>query len=184
MKLKGLNEYDICNYRAPSMFLIFPNCSFKCDKECGRPICQNSALAHEPEIEVRSIDLIKRKKKNPLTHAIVCGGLEPFDSWDDLWSFICVFRGFSNDPVIIYTGYIEEEIKDKINFLARFGNIIVKFGRFMPDSPHIFDTVLGVELASNNQYAKRLQIENGEMLDDDSIANRRKNKTEEYGYGN
>ena len=184
MKLKGLNEYDICNYRAPSMFLIFPNCSFKCDKECGRPICQNSALAHEPEIEVRAIDLIHRYLKNPLTHAIVCGGLEPFDSWDDLWSFICVFRGFSNDPVIIYTGYIEEEIKDKINFLARFGNIIVKFGRFMPDSPHIFDTVLGVELASNNQYAKRLQIENGEMLDDDSIANRRKNKTEEYGYGN
>jgi hypothetical protein len=52
MKLKGLNDYDICNYKEPSMFLIFPNCSFKCDKECGRPVCQNSALAHEPIIEI------------------------------------------------------------------------------------------------------------------------------------
>lgn len=182
MKLKGLVDYDICNYKTPSMFLIFPNCSFKCDKECGRSICQNSALAREPEVEVRAIDLIHKYLNNSLTHAIVCGGLEPFDSWDDLWSFICVFRGFSNDPVIIYTGYTEEEIEDKVDFLSRFGNIIVKFGRFIPDSPHIFDTVLGVELASNNQYAKAFNYKEG-MSDDDSIANSRKNKVEEHNYG-
>lgn len=154
MKLKGLNEYDICNYKDPSMFLIFPNCTFKCDKECGRPICQNSALAREAEIEIKSIELVHRYLNNPLTHAVVCGGLEPFDSWDDLWSFICVFRGFSKDPIIIYTGYKEEEISEKIDFLSKLDNIIVKFGRFIPDSPHIFDTILGVKLASNNQYAK------------------------------
>ena len=156
MKLKGLNDYDICNYKDPSMFLIFPNCTFKCDKECGRPICQNSALAHEPEAEIRSIDVVQRYLNNSLTHAIVCGGLEPFDSWDDLWSFICVFRGFSKDPIIIYTGYKEEEVQDKIEFLSQLDNIIVKFGRFIPNSPHIFDTILGVELASNNQYAKNI----------------------------
>jgi len=156
MKLKGLNDYDICNYKNPSMFLIFPNCTFKCDKECGREICQNSALAHEPEVEIRSIDVVQRYLNNSLTHAIVCGGLEPFDSWDDLWSFICVFRGFSKDPIIIYTGYKEEEVQDKIEFLSQLDNIIVKFGRFMPNSPHIFDTILGVELASNNQYAKNI----------------------------
>lgn len=184
MKLKGLVEYDICNYKAPSMFLIFPNCSFKCDKECGRPICQNSALAHEPEIEVRAIDLIHKYLNNPLTHAIVCGGLEPFDSWDDLWSFICVFRCFSKDPVVIYTGYIKEEIKDKIDFLARFGNIIVKYGRFIPDSPHIFDTVLGVELASDNQYAEKLNYVYEGIFDGNSTTNYGKDKVEELNYGN
>lgn len=154
MKLKGLNEYDICNYKEPSMFLIFPNCTFKCDKECGRPICQNSALAYEPEAEIRNIDVVQRYLNNSLTHAVVCGGLEPLDSWEELWSFICVFRAFSKDPIIIYTGYKEEEVQDKIEFLSQVNNIIVKFGRFIPNSPHIFDTVLGVELASNNQYAK------------------------------
>lgn len=156
MKLKGLNDYDICNYKEPSMFLIFPNCTFKCDKECGRPICQNSALAHEPEAEIKAVDVVQRYINNSLTHAVVCGGLEPFDSWDDLWSFICVFRGFSKDPIIIYTGYKEEEVQEKIKFLSKLDNIIVKFGRFIPDSPHIFDMVLGVELASNNQYAKNI----------------------------
>ena len=156
MKLKGLNDYDICNYKEPSMFLIFPNCTFKCDKECGRSICQNSALAHEPEVEIKAVDVVQRYINNSLTHAVVCGGLEPFDSWDDLWSFICVFRGFSKDPIIIYTGYKEEEVQERIKFLSKLDNIIVKFGRFIPDSPHIFDTVLGVELASNNQYAKNI----------------------------
>jgi len=154
MKLKGMVDYDICNYKEPSMFLIFPYCTFKCDCECGQPICQNSALAHEKEIEIKDLDLIHRYIDNPLTHALVCGGLEPLDSWEELWSFICVFRAFSKDPIIIYTGYKEEEVQDKINFLSQVNNIIVKFGRFIPNSPHIFDTVLGVELASNNQYAK------------------------------
>ena len=154
MKLKGLNEYDICNYKKPSMFLIFPYCTFKCDKENGSQVCQNSALAHEPEVEIRNIDVVQKYLNNSLTHAIVCGGLEPLDSWEELWSFICVFRAFSKDPIVIYTGYKEEEVQDKINFLSQVNNIIVKFGRFIPNSPHIFDTVLGVELASNNQYAK------------------------------
>lgn len=154
MKLKGLNDYDICNYKEPSMFLIFPYCTFKCDKENGSQVCQNSALAREKEIEVKDLDLIHRYIANPLTHAVVCGGLEPLDSWKELWSFICVFRAFSKDPIIIYTGYKEEEVQDKIEFLSQINNIIVKFGRFIPNSPHIFDTVLGVELASNNQYAK------------------------------
>lgn len=166
MKLLNVVEYDICNYKKPSMFLIFPKCSFKCDKECGRPICQNSVLAREKEIEIQSIKLIHKYLENPLTHAVVCGGLEPFDSWDDLWSFICVFRGFSKDPIIIYTGYKEEEVQDKIIFLSQLDNIIVKFGRFIPDSPHIFDPILGIELASNNQYAVELKrneyiLENG-----------------------
>lgn len=154
MKLKGLVDYDICNYKLPSMFLIFPKCSFKCDHECGQDVCQNSALAREPIIETDIINIVQQYIKNPLTHAVVCGGLEPFDTWNDLYTFCSVFRSFSKDPIIIYTGYYENEIQQYIKLLSKLDNIIVKFGRFIPDSPHIFDTVLGIELASNNQYAK------------------------------
>ena len=154
MKLKGLIDYDICNYKEPSMFLIFPHCSFKCDKECGEPVCQNSALAREPIIEIETIEIIRRYLNNPLTHAVVCGGLEPFDSLEDLNYFLALFRTYSNDPIVIYTGYTEEELKNAESILNDLGNIIVKFGRYIPNSPHIFDAVLGVNLASNNQYAK------------------------------
>ena len=159
MKLKGLIDYDVCNYKIPSMFLIFPNCTFKCDVECGRPICQNSALAHEPTINVRTNTIIQRYIENPLTHAVVCGGLEPFDSWPNLRYFISLFRYFSNDPIVIYTGYKEEELTEIIPVLQEFDNIIVKYGRFIPDSPHIFDALLGVELASDNQYAREYHME-------------------------
>ena len=157
MKLRGLVDYDICNYKVPAMFLIFPFCSFKCDKESHQPICQNSRLMTEPVVTVDTTELIFQYLNNPLTHAVVCGGLEPLDSWDDLISFITLFRGFSKDPIIIYTGYNEDEIDEYINSLQTFDGIIVKFGRFIPNSPHIYDTTLGVELASNNQYAKLLK---------------------------
>ena len=162
MKLKGLVEYDLSNYKAPAMFLIFPYCTFKCDKECGEPVCQNSALAREPIIEVKTSDIVDRYMQNPLTHAIVCGGLEPFDSKIELFRFIALARMFTHDPIVIYTGYKEEELQKEIKELHKFHNIIVKFGRFIPNSPHIFDTVLGVELASNNQYAKYIGVDNNE----------------------
>lgn len=155
MKLKGLVEYDLSNYKIPSMFLIFPKCTFKCDKECGEPVCQNSALAREPIIEIDAMEIVQRYLNNPLTHAVVCGGLEPFDSIDDLGYFLGLFRTFSSDPIVIYTGYTEKESEVIVSWLiTKFGNIIIKFGRFIPNSPHIYDAVLGVELASNNQYAK------------------------------
>ena len=48
----------------------------------------------------------------------------------------------------------QEELKNELPILEQFGNIIIKFGRFIPNSLHKFDDILGVELASNNQYAK------------------------------
>ena len=35
MILKGLIEEDFCNYKKPTMTLMFPYCSFKCDNEAG-----------------------------------------------------------------------------------------------------------------------------------------------------
>jgi hypothetical protein len=58
---------------------------------------------------------------------------------------------------VIYNGYYEMEINHDIEYLRQnYDYIIVKFGRFIPDqAPHL-DTVLGVKLASNNQYAERI----------------------------
>ena len=59
-----------------------------------------------------------------------------------------------NDDVVIYTGYTENEIPAVIHELSQFKNIILKFGRFLPNRPKRFDDVLGVTLASDNQYGK------------------------------
>lgn len=159
MKLKGIVEEDFVQYKKPSMFLIFPKCSFKCDKECGRPICQNGALANSEEIEIDiKQDIIWKYMDNPITEAIVCGGLEPFDSWEDLKCLIMNLRYYTPDDIVIYTGYREYEVsREKIEWLELYGNIIIKFGRFIPDQPNRYDEILGVNLASNNQYAKRLK---------------------------
>jgi hypothetical protein len=46
------------------------------------------------------------------------------------------------------------------------GNLIFKFGRFIPDRPHRFDEVLGVELASDNQFAVNLMEIDAEYAED------------------
>lgn len=154
MVIKGLNECDIVNYKKTSMFIIFPHCSFKCDKECGRNVCQNSALACAPIFEIDTEKIIERYVSNPLTKALVCGGLEPFDSWEELQNLIFNFRQQSIDDIVIYTGYTEEEIKDKVEWLKLYSPIIIKYGRFIPSQEKHYDEILGVDLASPNQYAK------------------------------
>ena len=156
MLIKGIVDEDFVNYKRPSMFINFPNCSFKCDKEAGCAVCQNSALAQEPNIEIDIEELVERYVDNLITSAIVCGGLEPFDSWEDLFSLISELRKKTNNEIIIYTGYNKEEIEEKINILKNFSNIIIKFGRFVPNQEPVYNELLGVKLASNNQYAIRL----------------------------
>lgn len=170
MKIKGLVEEDFVNYKLPSMYIIFPNCSFKCDKENGNQYCQNWSLSKEPCIDIPKEEILNKYIKNPITEAIVLGGLEPFDSEYDLLPFIdCARRQFKIlDPIIIYTGYTEEELTSG-NFgtiqqtgiqqnywktLLSYGNIIIKFGRFKPNQEKHYDSLLGIYLASNNQYAK------------------------------
>lgn len=156
MNLKGLIDEDFLQYKKPSMFLIFPNCDFKCCKDCGEQICQNMELAKSEVINIAVSDLINRYTSNPITQAVVCGGLEPLDSWEELSFFIHQFRKISQDDVVIFTGYEENEVLDIIIDLQQYANIIVKFGRFIPrQTPH-HDDLLGVDLASDNQYAVRI----------------------------
>lgn len=154
MVIKGITAEDFSNYKKPSMFIAFPKCNWKCEKECGERVCQNSALAKAPNLDINADTVVEKYLGNPITKAVVCGGLEPFDSWTDLLLFIEKFREKSQDDVVIYTGYYKEEIADKINILKRYPNITIKFGRFLPGYEKHYDEVLGVELASPNQYAE------------------------------
>jgi hypothetical protein len=157
MKIKGIIFEDFINYKKPSMVIEFPYCNFKCDKECGQQVCQNSKLAKAPNKDVSITNLVKTYMNNNITEAIVFQGLEPFDSKDDLYQLIKVFREYTNNDIVIYTGYTETELDYEIETLKRlFKNIIVKFGRFIPDQQSRFDEILGVTLASSNQYAKKI----------------------------
>lgn len=189
VKIKGIIDECFNDYKKPAMYIAFPTCTFKCDKlnECA--ICQNSALIKEPDIDLPKEDIIVRYLNNPITQAIIFSGLEPFDSILDLVSFIdCLRRDYKcNDDIVIYTGYTEEELRtgmydggapstlaDFYKFITSFPNIIIKFGRFvMNDQPH-YDEVLGVQLASHNQYAKEvgtneLNVDNQKEPRPDSI---------------
>ena len=158
MKIKGLTDEDFVNYKKPSMFIIFPFCSFKCEKESGVMCCQNSSLAHAKIIDISEEKLILRYLDNPITKAIVCGGLEPMDSFDELCGFIKSLRVDYKclDDIVIYTGFNKAEIEDKIQILKQDPNIIIKYGRFIPNQESHKDDVLGIELASPNQYAEEL----------------------------
>jgi len=149
--LKGIIEEDFSNYKKPSMLLAFPRCSFKCGN-----LCQNLPMAKSKNVEYETKDIIRRYIENNITKSIVLSGLEPMDSFNELLNFIDEFRKVSKDNLVIYTGYTEEEIYDKTKLLSQFDNIIVKFGRFIPNQKKHYDEVLGVELASPNQYAKIL----------------------------
>ena len=152
MKLKGIIFEDCINYKKISMILEFPYCTFKCGKE----YCQNSSLAQSPNIDVSIPSIIKRYLDNPITSAVTCQGLEPFDSYNDLLSFVKQFRQQCSDDIVIYTGYYKDEISDKIIELQQYPNIMIKFGRYIPNQQKHYDNILGVKLASDNQYALRI----------------------------
>ena len=156
MIIKQLLDEDFVNYKKPSMFIGFSSCSWKCDKECGMQVCQNSALASSKIKDIGLKTIVNRYISNPITSSIVCGGLEPFDTWDDLYGLITYLRVSTQDDIVIYTGYYKEEIEEYIDKLKVFPNLIVKFGRYIPNHEKHFDEVLGIYLASDNQYAERI----------------------------
>ena len=160
MRIKGVVSEDFVNYKLPSMYISTATCDFKCEKESGIQCCQNSQLAKMPTKEISDINLIEHYLGNDITKAIVIGGLEPFDQFDEVCEFLIKLRRqyHCDDPVVIYTGYNKTEISSALKTLKRFkiSNIIVKFGRFIPNQQKHFDPVLGVELASDNQYAEHV----------------------------
>lgn len=158
MKIKGLQDEDFVNYRQPSMVIITSYCTFKCDKETGGNYCQNSSLADSLIVDMPNEKIIQRYLGNKITKSIVFGGLEPFEQFDEMYELIREIResNFCDDTIVIYTGFNKDEIADKILSLSQYKNIIVKFGRFIPHQNKHYDDILGVWLASDNQYAERI----------------------------
>lgn len=169
MLVKGIIDEDFLNYKKPSMYIATPKCSFKCDKECGRAVCQNSELAHQPSHSIGVRAIVKRYLTNPITKAIVIAGMEPFDTPEILYEVVLGFRDIGvMDDIVIYTGYTEKELtlddsgRSEVatyNWLKHYPNIYIKFGRYIPDQEPHFDEVLGVKLASDNQYGKKVSYD-------------------------
>ena len=155
MIVKGIIFQDFINYKKPAMVIEMPYCDFKCDKQCGSQVCQNSDLAHQPNIDVDSKKIIEQYISNPITEAIVFQGLEPFYN-EDILSWVDLIRTYTHDDIIIYTGFNPEEIKIYLTSLQKYDNIIIKYGRFIPNQKSHYDPILGINLASPNQYAERL----------------------------
>lgn len=161
IRLHGYLEENLQDYKKASMFLAFPKCSFKCATEQGlnpEKICQNYFNIKEQIKEYRLSELYEVYRSNPITEAFVLGGLEPLDSFDDVWSFISFIRdnALLEDDIVIYTGYYPEEIQDKINKLKKFKNIYLKCGRFRIGQKSHYDEVLGVNLANEEQFGMKI----------------------------
>ena len=160
MFIKSLIDEDFVNYKKPSMFIGCHSCTFKCDKLAGKQVCQNGTLANAPNININTKELVNRYLENSYSEAVVFGGLEPFDDIDNVIKFIIELRNKCKDDVVIYTGYTEEEIQNKFEpefkQLVSLKNIILKYGRYIPNEKSHIDEILGVSLQSGNQYAVKI----------------------------
>lgn len=156
--IKEIRDEDFTSYKKPSMVIGFPRCSWKCERMCGMRVCQNGALAQAPDRTIGVKTIVNRYINNPITSAIIMAGLEPFDSEEDLLILISYLRVATQDDIIIYTGFTKEEIQDReiYKHLLNAKHIIIKFGRFIPNQQPHYDEVLGIKLASDNQYAERI----------------------------
>lgn len=159
MRAKGIVEEDFVNYKVPSMFINTCFCDFKCCEELGldRGVCQNAPLVQAPIREISDKAILRHFAGNPITKAVVIGGMEPMLQISELTALISLFRRSGQDaPFVIYTGYCPEEIPEQLEKLRHYPNIIVKFGRFVPGQQPHYDELLGVSLASDNQYARKI----------------------------
>lgn len=158
MLIKDIIDEDFSNYKVPSMLICTSFCNGKCCTELELPlsVCQNDGWRNIAPVPVQDDEIIKRYLNNKLTGAIVFGGLEPFEQFDELLGIVSKLRDDYNcsDTIVIYTGFYHDEIYKKVEKLKNFKNIIIKFGRYMTGQESHFDDVLGVILANKEQYAE------------------------------
>lgn len=159
MRVKDIVIEDFLNYKEPSLFIVSAVCDWKCCQESGMDAgeCQNHSLASTQTNVVKDEMIYSAYMSNDITKAVVIGGLEPMLQFDEVINLIDYFRSNNTDcPFVIYTGYTEDELEIKLKVLSTYSNIIIKFGRYIPNRNSVFDPLLGVELASDNQYAKQI----------------------------
>lgn len=160
MRVKAIVDEDFTNYKKPAMFIGTLSCGGKCCTEAGIPlsVCQNDGWRSCAPVTIPDKQICMRYLSNPITCSVVFGGLEPFEQFEEMYNLILTLRCdyHCGDTVVIYTGYREDEIENEVNALQSIDNVIIKFGRFQPNQQAHLDEVLGVELASDNQYAKKI----------------------------
>ena len=158
MRVKDIVDENFQDYKKTSMFICTSFCDGKCYRELGldSSICQNESIQCQPIMNIPDEEIVDRYMNNPITSAIVIGGLEPFEQFKELYELIRKFRERTDDDIVIYTGYNENELTYSAWDLARLKNIIIKYGRYIPNSTPKYDYILGVTLASDNQYAVKI----------------------------
>ena len=92
MLIKGIIDCDVVNYKKPCLTIEMPKCNFKCDKECGMPVCQNSSLASAKTIDIPIHKILSYYISNPTTKALCFQGLEPFDTFEEMLKLIFAFK--------------------------------------------------------------------------------------------
>lgn len=159
MLVKDIVDENFQDYKRASMFISAVSCDFKCMKELKVDIgiCQNMRIVRLPDKRISISNIYRRYMSNPITNSVVIGGLEPMLQFKEVLSLIHYFRiQGCNDDFVIYTGYYPYEIEDKVKELKSFNNIIIKYGRFMPDLDSRYDNILGISLSSKNQHAEKI----------------------------
>lgn len=159
MRVKQLRDEDFSNYKKASMFIGTCKCNWKCCTEQGLDIttCQNSSLANSKIIDIPVEKIYYRYINNPITDAIVIGGLEPILQFEEVLELVHYFRSHNcDDDIVIYTGYNRDEIIDYLKEISIYDNIVMKYGRYIPNNKPHYDDVLGIDLISDNQYGERI----------------------------
>ncbi len=155
MRIKNIVDEDFVNYKRPSMFISTSVCDWKCctEQDLDISICQNAEIVKQPTIDIPADEIFRRYISNPISEAVVFGGLEPMMQFGEMYEVIKTFRDNGcNDTIIIYTGYEIDEIQTQCNMLkSDFNNIILKTGRYIPNHQAHYDNILGVKLISDNQ---------------------------------
>lgn len=151
--IKDIIDEVYSDFNKIGMLVVVPKCKTRCWEKCGLSpdICQNYHLNFTEKFNINNEDIINRYLENPLTKCIIFGGLDGFDSIDEILIFLEEFRKISKDDVVIYTGKELEDIEHRFNDLAFYKNIYVKYGHYNPNLNSIKDELTGVTLASENQ---------------------------------
>lgn len=157
IRLRKVTAEDRVIYRLPSMVLYCCFCDFRCWPDKDNNPCANAPYGKYPIVDVSFDRILRSYKKRESTRAIAIAGFEPLAQFEEVKNLIEFLRnGGVPDDVVIYTGYYPGEIKEQLDELRRFGNVVVKFGPFVPGLEGRYDEVLGVTLPSGNQYAERI----------------------------
>lgn len=142
------------DYKKSALMLGTCFCDWKCCKESGFPVtlCQNHSISKQGFHTVTFKQVLDYVRKS-YTDAVLFAGLEPFMQKKEVLSCVRYLRekGVTKD-IVIYTGYYLEELNEEVLEVCENCHVILKCGRFIPNRKPVFDKVLGVTLASDNQY--------------------------------